>query len=92
MDLVRIEDGNLVIRLNEQTLKAATEASPCLDGYAPDGNGGPKVRVTDPSEWMKSVWYELNREAEDGTTLVHLMFDKAFLSALENGGEGAELA
>lgn len=92
MDLARIEGDALVIRLDAKVIKSATESSPFLDGYAPDRDGGPAVRVTDPAEWMKSVWYELNRETEDGTTLIHLMFDRAFMRAIENGAEGAELA
>lgn len=91
MDIAKIEGSSLVIRLDAKAIKAATEASPFLNGYAPDGNGGPTVRVTDPEEWMRSVWYELNKEAEDGTTLIHLMFDKAFLRAVENGADGVEL-
>lgn len=92
MDLAHIDgDGALVIRLHADALIAATEASPFLDGYDPDRRGGPLVRVTNATEWVKSVWYELNRETEDGTTLIHLMFDKAFLRALENGAEGAEI-
>ena len=92
MDLAHIDgDGALVIRLHADALIAATEASPFLDGYDPDGRGGPLVRVTNAAEWVKSVWYELNRETEDGTTLIHLMFDKAFLRALENGAEGVEI-
>ena len=91
MDLARIEGDALVIRLDAKAIKAATEAHPFLGGYDPDLGIGPEVRVVDAAEWMKSVCYELNKEAEDGTTLIHSMFDKAFLHALENGGEGAEI-
>ena len=34
---------------------------------------------------------ELGREAEDGTTLLHVAFDKAASEAVENGSEAAEV-
>lgn len=34
---------------------------------------------------------ELHREAEDGTTLVHRMFDAAIRGAVEQGAEGIRI-
>lgn len=47
-------------------------------------------RVTDPGLFAKEVCHALNNEREDGTTRVHLMFDAAFMHAIEQGAEGIE--
>lgn len=83
MDLAKIEGDEVVIRLPMDALVTATEACPAFE---PIEDSTPKV--TDPREWMKSVVDELNGEEEDGTTLVHLMFDKAFERAADQGAEG----
>lgn len=82
MDLANIEGDELVIRLPLVHLVTATEGCPALYG----DEQPPKV--TDPAVWAWEVARELNREAEDGTTLVHLMFDRAFERAADQGAEG----
>lgn len=82
MDLARIEGDELVIRLPLDALVTATEACPALYG----DEQPPKV--TDRAVWAREVVCELNREAEDGTTLVHIMFDTAFEQAADQGAEG----
>lgn len=47
-------------------------------------------KVTDPAEFAKEVCHALNRESEVGTTPVHVMFDKAILHVIEQGGEGID--
>lgn len=49
-------------------------------------------KVTDAAIFAKEVCHALNNEREDGTTPVHVMFDKAFMHAIEQGAEGIEAA
>ena len=44
--------------------------------------------VSDQLIFAGEVRAELEREEEDGTTLVHRMLDKAMVEAAEQGGEG----
>ena len=48
---------------------------------------GAECKVTDEA----AILQELRHEEEDGTTLVHIMLDKAAERAVENGAEGIEL-
>ena len=74
-------DGELVIiRVGTRTLATALEAGPILE------NGGGKI--TDPAKFAAAIVEELQGEAEDGTTLVHEMFDAAAVRAIENGCDG----
>lgn len=86
---VSIEDGEVVIRIGIDTLKVAAEACPELEeclgsGYvvAPS--------ITDIDLFAAEVVRELGREAEDGTTPVHILLDAAFVAAAEQGAEGIE--
>lgn len=84
MNLARIEDGSIVIRLNADVLKTAWQ-------YGPGSHCSlPKLRVSDPLAFAREVVNELNREAEDGSTRVHRMFDRAMMYAVEQGCEGVE--
>lgn len=47
-------------------------------------------KVVDPEAFAKEVCRALNRESENGTTPVHIMFDKAFEHAIEYGAEGVD--
>jgi hypothetical protein len=49
-------------------------------------------KVTDPATFAKEVCRSLNDENEIGTTPVHVMFDNAFMHAIEQGAEGIEEA
>lgn len=49
-------------------------------------------KVTDAEVFAKEVCHALNDENEIGTTPVHVMFDKAFMHAIEQGAEGIEEA
>jgi hypothetical protein len=46
------------------------------------------ISVVDTAAFAKELRCELSRESEDGTTLVHLMLDKACVNAAENGAFG----
>ncbi len=81
-----IQDGQIVISIDVDALPVIVSGS-CGTG----GLGG-LWKVTDPAEFAEAVCSALNREEEDGTTRVHLMFDWAFDHAIDQGAEGIEEA
>lgn len=85
-----IANGVLTISIGIKSLAFAAEnAEPVGDHFA-DDNGDLPWRVTDSLEFAREVGRELQREAEDGTNRMHLMFDAAFIAAIENGCEGVD--
>jgi hypothetical protein len=78
---VRIERGEVVIRIGIDTLKVATELALHME----------TTKVTDLKTWARSVVSELDREEEDGSTLVTRMFDKAYYNAMDQGDAGIEI-
>lgn len=81
-----INDG-IVITLPATAFKMAAELHPDLWDHAADASS---LKIIDQNAFAKDVVRELRREEEDGTTLVHLMFDSAVMRALENGCEGID--
>jgi hypothetical protein len=77
-----VEDGCIVIRLAIKNLSMAVEGA-----YALGAIDAP-MTVTDADEFANDVVSALNDEDEEGTTLVHQMFDKAFNHIGENGSLG----
>jgi len=49
-----------------------------------------RYKITHPDKFIEDVKTELLNEDEEGTTLVHLMFDKAMENAVEQGTEGID--
>ena len=74
-----IEGNDIVIRVAIDALPAVVESGPFV-GW----------RVTDGAAFARDLVHELNAESEDGTTVVHLMFDRAIERAIENGAQGVE--
>ena len=79
-----IKDGKIEISIDIDALPLIVSGSCCCDGL--DG----LWKVTDQAVFAKEVCHALNDEREDGTTPVHIMFDKAFMGAIEQGAEGIE--
>ena len=78
-----ITDGILNISIGVDLLvHAVTNGSDFWDEVS--------LKVTDNDLFVAAIAHELELEQEDGTTLVHLMFDKAAENAVENGCEGIE--
>lgn len=75
-----IRDGAILICVPMAALPDALEQNPRDDSYA-------DCRVTDLGGFARDVVRELNREAEDGTTPIHLLFDAAMAEAIEQGSE-----
>jgi hypothetical protein len=78
----RIEKGLIVIRVPVSVLPAALKQNPRDDSYS-------DYAITNPMGFARDVVRELNREAEDGTTPVHLLFDRAMAEAIDQGSEHA---
>lgn len=87
---VALKDGNLVIEIDIPTLCFAATHGPYFDDIVAAADGA-ECRVTDEQTFAKAIVDELTREEEDGTTLLHIAFDKAAAHAVENGAEGIEL-
>jgi hypothetical protein len=81
-----IRDGKIEITIDVDALPVIVSGS-CCCGSLPG-----LWKVTDPAVFAEEVCHALNDEREDGTTPVHMMFDKVFLAAIEDGAEGIEEA
>jgi hypothetical protein len=80
-----IKDGALVISINVENLSVILEGAWAMNVF------DQRYKVTDADAFAKELCYRLNEEDEQGTTLVHRMFDKAIINAIEWGAEGIDL-
>ena len=80
MDHARIEGDEIVIRVKIIELVGAAYGGLDAAGVEDDGR-------MDFDGLAPDLVTELNREAEDGTTLVHRALDAAVIEASENGSE-----
>lgn len=80
---VEIEKGLLTISIGIDTLCDALNYS--LEEYF-DG----EVRITDNNVFAKEVLNRFYIEEEDGSTMVHRLFEKAAYDAVEFGANGIE--
>lgn len=81
---VEIFEGVLRITIGVSTLGFAAKHIPNT-GWDED-----HLKVTDESVFAEEILRELQREQENGTTLVHRMLDQATLRAIEQGCEGVD--
>ena len=72
---IEVKNGQVIISIGVETLCFATQAE--IHDF----------KITNKEGFVKDLINELNAEEEDGTTLVHRMFDKAADNAIENGSE-----
>lgn len=84
---IEIIDDKLVISIGISTL---LHAITFREDLFPDEET-PKIKIVDENIFAKDVLFELQNEEEDGTTLVHKMFDEAGTNAMEQGSEGIEI-
>jgi len=77
-------DGKIEISIDVAALPMIVNGSCCCDSM--EG----LWKVTDAETFAKEVCRALNDEREDGTTRVHMMFDAAFMEAINQGAEGVE--
>lgn len=83
---VGIEGEEIVIRTPIDSLSDAFKGAVEL-GRIPKG-----FVVTDQRAFAQAVLSELLDEDEQGTTIVHELFDQAMNNALENGADGVDEA
>jgi len=88
---IKIYKGILSISIGVRTLAHVAEFNPELERYDEESGDTNAPKVTDHDAFTKEVLAMLRREEEDGTTIVHEMFDKAVEMAIENGAEGIEI-
>lgn len=50
----------------------------------------PVVKITDQRDFAESVAEEINREDEDGSTMLTRMLDEAIMQAVEDGCDGID--
>jgi hypothetical protein len=81
-----VQDGKLVIEIGIDVLAFASVRAPFL---VKDGRGGEErgAIILDPEGWARDVEYALTAEAEDGSSLLTDLFDKAARLAWEDGSE-----
>lgn len=89
---IAIEGDELVIRAPVSLLANAVTYDPQLQLYDDDLDESFSPEVTDENKWASEICRSLEREEEDGATLVHRMLDKAAINALECGAEGIDTA
>ena len=85
--LTRIVKDTLVIRVSTRVLAFATENHPNFWDIEKDV---PRIKVTNRKQWAKAVRDALEREEEDGSTIITAALDKAVAYAVEQGEEGIE--
>ena len=79
---VELVDGRLVIAIGVDALMTAVQGGDDWDEE--------RWQITDPDAFAAGIVRGLEREEEDGTTLVHLAIDGAAQWALEQGEEGVD--
>ncbi|WP_036114549.1 MULTISPECIES: hypothetical protein [Luteibacter] len=84
----KIIDGEIVIRLSLDTMAFAAERSPALESYSEEASGYLMPLITDREAFAKELVHCLNKESEDGSTMVTDMFDAAFSAAADAGAAG----
>jgi hypothetical protein len=89
-DLARLEGDDIVIRVPLSAIPFAAEVAFGEANYDCDEFGFPRMVVTAVRTFAYGMLRELNREAEDGSTPIHLLLDKAIIGAAEQGTEGLE--
>ncbi|WP_299663900.1 hypothetical protein [uncultured Ruegeria sp.] len=80
MDHAKIEGDEIVIRMKISELNGAAYQGLDQCGVEDDGE-------MDFEQLAPDLVKELNREEEDGTTLIHRALDSAVVAASENGSE-----
>lgn len=88
---VEIANGEISIHLPIGVLHMAAQWCPELNEYDPEGGDYKKPIVTDARLFAEAVVAALVDEAENGSTLVTRMFDRAFCAAVDNGADGIHL-
>ena len=82
------KSGAITIRIGKATLKTAALYLPDFE-HEDEATGEFLIpKIVDADAFARAVYHQLNDEEEDGTTIVHRMFDDAIKEAIEQGAEG----
>lgn len=82
---VGIEAGRLVISIGVVTLGEAL-----IGHLSPLKREAPHAKIIDHAQFYREIVRALTSESEDGTTIVHSMFDRVAATFLESGADGVE--
>ena len=77
----------VVIAIHKNTIKNATELNQGLEYYSDEQEDYVPPKVVDLDQFIDDLVDELNREEEDGSTLITKALDDAVVNACENGSE-----
>ena len=81
--------GRIDMGVSVGALRFAAEQHPDFwDGYRPDSV--PNIKITDAEKFAREIVDEINRENEDGSTLLTRMLDDAIRNAVDAGCEGVD--
>ena len=85
--LAAIEGDEIVIRVPIAAIPFAADIAMDFEWFHGEDA---TMKIVDAKLFAEDLLTELLREDEEGTTMVHLMLDKAILAAVEAGAEGVE--
>ena len=89
--IVETSEGRVVVSIGYETLTKVVQFDPKLTEYSPTFDEMQYPEVVDAGQFAKELVDILHQEDEDGTTLVHIMFDEAVRRAIESGAESVRL-
>ena len=83
-----VREGDwVVIAIHKNIIKNATELNQGLEYYSDEQEDYVPPKVVDLDQFVDDLVDELNREEEDGSTLITKALDDAVVNACENGSE-----
>lgn len=83
-----VREGDwIVIAIHKSTLKNATELNQGLEYYSDEEDDYLPPKVVNLDQLVDDLIGELNREEEDGSTLITKALDDAIVNACENGSD-----
>ena len=86
-----VEDGEIVIRIGIETMKEAAQYEGRDPFWVDEDNAGhyfQRYKVVDPLEFAKDIVRQLQDEAEDGSSMLTNLLDKACDKAIDDGSLG----
>lgn len=87
-----VREGDwVVIAIHKNTIKNATELNQGLEYYSDEQEDYVPSKVVDLDQFIDDLVDELNREEEDGSTLITKALDDAVVNACENGSDAIQL-
>ena len=83
-----VREGDwVVIAIHKNTIKNATELNQELEYYSDEQEDYMQPKVVNLDQLIDDLVDELNREDEDGSTLITKALDDAVVNACENGSD-----